>query len=273
MVIQPLLTRIGVAQSRLVSQAPAHRCMSAYLDMELLSHSLRGVHMAVMEAHRQQEAIFETTQMPTDVACDGLGLSSTQTAPITFAIDAFFDSARRAQNGIVPYLTRVFRRSLPQSLNEIAEKISSGRLSIHESIDSTILSYWADGGKELKAYRDLAQHYALVSSDALLIRSASGKVALSLFLISNPETKAATEVQYGEPAIHAIPYIRTAYIKLLIFIELTLNIIENIIPPEAKEIIVVSPFRRTLSGIPGHTCFSASAFEARIAASISGPKS
>jgi hypothetical protein len=133
---------------------------------------------------------------------------------MAFRVDAFLDSARRAQNGVVPYVSRALHMSLPQSLDDVLKK-ATGRVQLPDWLRDILVQYWQSSGKRLKDYRDLSQHHALVSSDAYVFWRKSGEPAIFLVLPNNPQVKSAAALTFEPPVVHAAPYCRTAFFELL----------------------------------------------------------
>jgi hypothetical protein len=130
------------------------------------------------------------------------------TYPLGYAVDSYLESARRAQNAMIPYLGKVLGKSFPSSMADLAAGAAKGKWSIPEPLHTLILAYWDEHGKALKLYRDLSQHYALVSSDARLTQTADGRVLLYLTLPNNPEERSVRDLSFSDPEVHAYPFCR-----------------------------------------------------------------
>ena len=135
-----------------------------------------------------------------------------------FAVDRYFDSARRTQNAVNLYLGKVFRQSLPHSLNDLIKNIETRKCAIPERISKIIMDYWNADGRRVKLYRDLAQHHAVISSDARLIITPSGQQFIYLVLPNNPEESKLQNLKYGDPKIDAFPYIFTSFNNLIKYV-------------------------------------------------------
>lgn len=169
--------------------------------------------------------------------------------PLAHEVDAYLGAARRAQNGVVPYLSRVFRRSLPTSLHKVNGRLSDGRLSIQPDADSLITRYWAEAGARLRAYRDLSEHHAIVASDARVVRAASGRVCLYLALPNNPEVKSAARLSY-DPPVHALEYVVGSFLILCSFVSRLVDVMTDQVPSSGM-VAVTFNFKGALRVGPG----------------------
>lgn len=134
---------------------------------------------------------------------------------IAFRIDSFLDAARRAQNGLVPYIGRSLGQSLPASMDDVAKKLQTGALQLPADIGDTLQTYWRTSGQRLKYYRDLSQHHGLVASDARVFFRRTGVPAIFLLLPNNPEDKHPNALRFEKPAVHAATYCKQAFLELL----------------------------------------------------------
>lgn len=195
------------------------RFRSAYFDLELLPYSLASCWQAVSETARLYR---ETVDGVDSAELHGVvfqGLKPETRDQLSFPVDHFFGAARRAQNAVIHYLGRGLRLSLPSSMNKLVRRLEAGRITIPAAPQRELLKYWKTHGVQLKHYRDLAQHHALVTSDARVMASADGRVGLYLLLPSNPEEKAAGRLRFGDPEIHALDYIKREFKVLVAFMD------------------------------------------------------
>lgn len=169
--------------------------------------------------------------------------------PLAHEVDAYLGAARRAQNGVVPYLSRVFRRSLPTSLREVNQKLTAGRLSIQPDADSLITGYWAKAGARLRDYRDLSEHHAIVASDARVVRADNGRVCLYLALPNNPEVKSAARLSY-DPPVHALKYVVESFLTLCAFVSRLVDVMIDQVPSSGM-VAVTFNFKGALRVGPG----------------------
>lgn len=139
-----------------------------------------------------------------------------------FTIDHYFDASRRSLNAVNIYLSKTLRISVPSSFSDLIKKMNAGTIHLPERIFALTINYWNSDGKLIKAYRDLAQHFAVISSDARIFILPDGRMLYYLLLPNNPEEKNPTKLCYDNPRIDAFPFILESYGKLYEFIlELT----------------------------------------------------
>jgi hypothetical protein len=133
-----------------------------------------------------------------------------------YAVDNYFDAARRTQNALNYYLSKVLKKSLPHSLNDLVKKIDKDKSNVilPDRISKFILGYWKADGQRVKLYRDLAQHHAVISSDARLIITPGDKQFIYLVLPNNPHVTKIPELKYGDPRVDAFPYVYNSFINL-----------------------------------------------------------
>ena len=210
---QPFLPHLG----RLITQLEM-TCVDAeerrrlQLHLEHLPYTLRAAQTAieqlvltandVLAKHRpqQQGDVYMITAFYRD--------------RLNFFVDTFLDAARRIQNAVIPYISRRYSLSLPNSLNHVMKRLASGSLGLPEPIEISLHSYWHRNGKQLKAYRDLAQHHALVASDARVFLGPGGRAVLYMALPNNPEVKNASKLSY-DPLVHAYEYVEAEFMALI----------------------------------------------------------
>ena len=133
---------------------------------------------------------------------------------ISFVVDHYFDAARRALNAANVYISKTLRITVPVSFADLLKQIRKGRIQLPERIESLTVVYWESHGNKIKAYRDLSQHFAVISSDARVTILPDGKAVYYLVLPNNPEEKNPAKLSYVDPRIDAFPYIVNSYNKL-----------------------------------------------------------
>ena len=205
---------------------------SAGILLEQLPYCLDSAHYSILQIVKMQQALAETLKGVPASNSSNLNLKLLEPSerdPIAFMVDGFLDSARRAQNALIPYLSRALSLSLPNSLNELMKKLDKGATTLPPSIEKELKSYWGGHGKKLKAYRDLAQHHALVSSEGYVLMSPDGTPCVYLVLPNNPEEKGIASLKYNDPVIHAFLYILNEFTKLL---AITYRVTDLILPSE-----------------------------------------
>lgn len=223
-------------------------------DLERLPYCLNGCFDATEQLgarFREVAASQRLAPLPSQGHNYTLLLTPEDTYPLAYAVDAFLDAARRAQNAIVPYLTRTLRTSLPASLAGLAE--SSGRRSLTEPLDEIIKNYWTASGKLLKDYRDLAQHHAVASTEARIVVRHGSAALIYLALPNNPAAKKLTELAYRDPVVLAHPYCVTAFIALFAFAyDVTYYLCRILGPLKTLTHVVIPKDYLDAGGSPGH---------------------
>ena len=226
------------------------RFRATYFDLELLPYTIGAAWFALAELARVQHEASTEVKDSAFADADVIGLTSAVRDRLTFAVDGFLDAARRAQNAVIAYLGRGLKISLPRSMSELIKKLRAGKLRLPSPVKTQLLKYWDSHGQRLKNYRDLAQHHALITSDARLFRDAENRRALYFVLPSNPEVKSAPKLQFGTPAVHAFPYLVDEFLALVGIIHwLTAGLVPSGVT--ARMALVVCRDAFTL-GVSGH---------------------
>ena len=191
---------------------------SAYFDLELLPYSLGGTWHALSELARIQNDLIAKYPREQLQGAAFLGLATDERDLLSFMVDNFLDASSRAQNSVIHYLSRGLSRSLPSSFSDLVKKMESGRVKLPRLPHDETLNYWAQFGRQLRDYRDLAQHHALATSDARLVPAADGRIGVYLLLPSNPEAKSAGKLVFCDPEVHAFPFALRQFKALVMFL-------------------------------------------------------
>ena len=212
-----LLPHLKVLQHQLLSglEEDDEKFRSTYFDLELLPYALGCTWHALSELARIQNAIISKYPPERITGVVFYGLPNEDRDLLSYMVDNFLDASRRAQNSVLHYLSRSLSISLPSSMSDLVKKMEAGKIKLPELPHAETLTYWSKYGRQLKDYRDLAQHHALATSDARLILS-DGRVGVYLLLPSNPEVKSAGRLIFGNPEVHAFPF-ALAQFKALVF--------------------------------------------------------
>lgn len=211
--------------------------------LEQLPHTLAAAaHAALTLVHAEKAAIESVRASRT---WDGKSVSTFQLEnaeydPAAFAVDNFLDAARRTQNAVWPYLSKVLRRSIPQSLADLLKRINAHPDFLPQRITQLLCDYWTSSGQRLKDYRDLAEHHAVVSSDGRVTLLPDGREVIYLVLPNNPFEKEPRKLAYLDPRIDALPYVWENYWVLYSFIfELTHLLLSYTTEPALEVIPIV----------------------------------
>jgi hypothetical protein len=158
---------------------------------------------------------------------------------LCFAIDHYFDAARRALNATNVYISKILRISVPASFSDLIKQILKGSIQLPERIQSLTTAYWEEHGNKIKAYRDLSQHFAVISSDARVTILPDGKAVYYLVLPNNPEEKNPTKLSYVDPRIDAFPFVVNSYTKLYLYLFELTHILVSYTHSETPDTITV----------------------------------
>jgi hypothetical protein len=158
---------------------------------------------------------------------------------LSFAVDHYFDAARRALNAANVYISKTLRTSVPASFSDLIKQIRKGSIQIPERIQSLTTDYWDAHGNKIKAYRDLSQHFAVISSDARVTIFPDGKAVYYLVLPNNPEEKNPAKLSYADPRIDAFPYIVNSYNKLYLYLFELTHILMSYTHSESPDTITI----------------------------------
>lgn len=185
------------------------------MDLQRLPYSLNASHYWLTEIGCLLADLASAyTITPDAERISMLHIGVEHAEPIEFAIDAFLDAGRRAQNALMPYLSKSLSVSLPSSLQVVITQIEKNKSPLPQELRDALLHYWQQSGLRLKQYRDLAQHNVVVCSDVHLFRNRGGDLQVYIKLPSDPSVKALS-VSYSEPVVHALPYVTQAFLDLL----------------------------------------------------------
>jgi len=185
------------------------------MSLEQLPYCLAASYAATISLMNRAQSIAAWHDK--DVGTTGLSLwlDQGEKDSLAFSIDTFLESAVRTQNALIPYLGSSLSMSMPSSLRDVMSKLTKDKLKLPAPIAEQLTKYWNGCGKRLRAYRDLSQHFALVSSEGTLKRDASGMLFLYLTIPNNPEVKNISQLSFVDPIVHALPYVLNELIKVI----------------------------------------------------------
>lgn len=136
----------------------------------------------------------------------------------SFQIDSFLETGRRVQNAAVSYLAAKFKRSFPQSYHDLMIMNKKRPLQLPAPVLQELEGYWRCFGERLRQYRDLSQHYAIVSSDCVCFPASNGQIAVSIWLPNNPEVRKPSLLNWGDPKVHAYDFLEQHFLALVTFV-------------------------------------------------------
>jgi hypothetical protein len=243
------IARLHTLQSR-IRQTAVDRDNSLEGYLEQLPYALGAAAYSAIGLSRAQEQAVESVRARatgSNAAIQTYQLESHEYDAGAYAIDNFLDAARRAQNSIWPYLSKVLKQSVPQSLSRLAMQVESGSSKLPPLICDLIRLYWDRSGRSLKEYRDLAQHHAVVSSDGRVTLMPDGRAGIYLVLPNNPTAKDAGRLKYIDPRIDAVPYVWNTYWTLYAFVSELCHILLSFTASASKEELAVFRFKGALT--------------------------
>lgn len=207
-------------------------------DLQQLPYSLRATYDAYLrfaEGCRKLAATF-------DINSGRLTVTPADAYEISFAIDSFLEAGRRTQNALICYLGKALKLSLPSSFSDFQKKLRDEKYEEFPPVlREFLLKYWDSHGKKLKDYRDIVQHHALVASETTLFRNDEGEVGIVLLLPSNPEADSAAKYAWGEPNVHAQPFLRGQLEYLIWVTHVVTKMLLDAIPGEAMQVAGAYP--------------------------------
>ncbi|MBS1793997.1 MAG: hypothetical protein JSS81_09095 [Acidobacteria bacterium] len=220
---------------------------SKSMALEQLPYFLNASYFFVLQIIKLQHNLIETKGK--NISSGLQNLTEVELNPIAFLTDSFFNSARRAQDSIIPYISRSFSLSLPNSMNDLMKKLQKNEISLPSHIKTEFEFYWNNNGKKLKDYRDLGQHHALLSSEGWIAKNDDETLLISILLPNNPEEKSGSRLSYNNPEVLALPYITMEFLHLIGFMfKVTLMLLPEEINPNRNAQVVI--FRNPKIGNP-----------------------
>ncbi|WP_423762423.1 hypothetical protein [Burkholderia sp. NLJ2] len=104
-------------------------------------------------------------------------------------------SQRLCQNALMDLLGQKLGKSLPSSMSDFVKNPSKHKLP--NPFVTLIQDYWSASGREVKAYRDVDQHFGLVARHAWIKRNADTS-ELMIYLPDNPHEKSLRKFSYTQ---------------------------------------------------------------------------
>jgi hypothetical protein len=99
--------------------------------------------------------------------------------------------------------------------------------------------YWRANGGEIKAYRDLGQHHAVLCSEVRVRVDVDGSKTVFAALPDVPHEKSLRNVQYTPPYVQAGPYCRSQALALFEFLyRLMYALLRYLGHPESATMVV-----------------------------------
>lgn len=228
--IGELIPDLHRLQDNLIPEMEEEEYRSTVFHLEMLPYSLMATQNAFHNCISTHKDILEEMEARGLDDNTTLHLSPVERERLGFPIDSFLEAARRTQNALRPYLSKTLKLSVSKSMSALVKNIETGKTDLGEVLNDIVSGYWRTHGKRLKEFRDLSQHYTVVSSDARLFRSDEGKLILYFLLPNNPEVTKPAKLIYDNPPVHAYLYVREQFIKLVGVIYSVINILAQKFP-------------------------------------------
>jgi hypothetical protein len=208
-------------------------------NFEQLPFSLGGMSYAFFEFVRlQAELVARFKPKHGEIHV----LSSDDTYPLAYMLDAFLDHGRRVANAVVLYLSARHGVSLPSSMSDLAKRLDADP-SLLPNERELLQSYWSQHGSVVKKYRDLAQHHALLASDCRIFEDTHGNPGIYLSIPNNPEVKSVSHLAYDSPVVHAFLFMRRVFYDTIAFVhQLSVRLID---PAKPTDVASIGPNIRT----------------------------
>ena len=222
---------------------------AATQQLAQLPHAVGAAYFAADSLLQQQVLITEIFEAKNHPSSGVQFLRSEYRDPMRYMVDLFLDATVRSQNAIQPYLSYTYAQSVPKSLRALIKNIETEKTSLPDQVSHLLLSYWCDHGSLVREYRDLSQHYSVVSTDARAYIDADKKVWLYVALPNNPRARRANDLRYSDPIVHALEYVTDELFALLAFIE---ALVALLIPSEVdtSQHLVMYNFTEPLAPAP-----------------------
>lgn len=189
-------------------------------SLEQLPYSMSAAAMALVNLAKSQiDAPNSFPDFPRETNGVGIVLLPEHVRNMMgHSIDNYFDAATRVQNSVTTYISKLLKLSVPSSMSDMIKKIENKKMILPDIINTIIMGYWQSDGLKIRQYRDLAQHFAVVSSDARLIRMPTGLNYIYIVLPNNPSEKSPINLKYETPRVDAFNYIFSSYMRLYEYI-------------------------------------------------------
>lgn len=126
--IPTLLPNLGTLRNQLMGPRTGDDFSTAHLALEFLPYALGATYQALIDFIQAEHDLVLTT--PTTNAQGERVISvigSTGRDKLSYKVDTFLESARRAQNAVIPYISKALSVSLPASLDDVVKKVAGRR--------------------------------------------------------------------------------------------------------------------------------------------------
>jgi hypothetical protein len=213
----------------LFENTPPENVPAVARQTEMLSYYLRGAYKTVHQMEEERQEIARSFVEKADPAHNvHLYLGGTQTDSLSFSLDFFLFCTRRLADSMIAWLSRCPppHKNLPSSFNDLITGIRKGvDYGLDQEIQTSMLSYWDETGHKIKQYRDLANHYAILSGDCVVFRAGNSQIAIKMVLPDNPDEKSAIKLTY-DPGVPVMTFMLESLARTVRFVN---EVIERMI--------------------------------------------
>lgn len=166
---------------------PGHLCMAQYLSA--IVYSIEKLHHLEQECTQQYEEFSPNLKYPSQK----IWFRPPSLFDLFSCYSSYLLNLRLAQNSLTRLLSREFKTSLQQSLHGLVNDKKGCKLDA--SVYKCLRDYWQQSGFKAKQYRDLEQHYGLITRDAWIVQSSDGP-KLKVFLPDDPAVQSESKFTY-----------------------------------------------------------------------------
>lgn len=182
------------------------RASSAYLSISLMDKLCRS---CIDQFERQENRL--------EVKGQRIVFWSPTVSEILNEFSPFLSSIRVMQNIILRLSAKECNRNyqVPKSLNE-AIKNGLYKYGFKKEIEDLFISYWNEGGKLVKDYRDIDQHYYSIAKRCYI--ETAPKKRILFFLPDSPNDKSQEGINF-QKEVNAIEFFRQEFFRIHDFVE------------------------------------------------------
>ncbi len=125
-------------------------------------------------------------------------------------ISSLVSALRIMQNSLLPMIGKAQKLgSMPSSLADGMKKLDRYRFG--DDLCAILEEYWNSGGKDLKGYRDIDQHFYTIVEHSFLQIDPTEQVLI--YLPDNPEETSSNRVSFANER-NALPYFQHAFMEI-----------------------------------------------------------
>ena len=200
----------------------------ALAEFELLPYCLEATGVAFFEYIQVHNEVLNSVKPTPHAGVQSFGVGGK--ARLSHTVDNFLEAAGRTQDATTHYFRRHYDLKLKtRQLDKLFRKLDKANSPEH--LRKELSEYLNGLGSELRDYRNLSQHYPLITSDPRVRTLEGDESLLSLLLPNNPRARPPTPLVYRRPNIHAPTYMRRVLFGLVRFCNQMCEILLDPNPP------------------------------------------